>query len=139
MLCLVRYYNPFYIHFLFSYHNQYFSFSCKLYFAYEMFRQLSSMRQVCMICCQNHYYSVYVNISIIIVISVARFAANFKFYGNHLRVLLRLLSMNASCYTSKFYRVINRNNLDSSKLKAYIAKYWDGVQIWLNITLYIIE
>ena len=73
-------------------------------------RQLSSMRQVCMICCQSHYYSVYVNISIIMVISAARCAANFKFYGNHLRVLLRFLSMNASCYTSKFYRVINRNN-----------------------------
>ena len=63
----------------------------------NMCRQLSSMRQVCMICCQNHYYSVYVNISIIMVISAARCAANFKFYGNHLRVLLRFLSMNASC------------------------------------------
>ena len=86
----------------------------------NMCRQLSSMRQVCMICCQNHYYSVYVNISIIMVISAARCAANFKFYGNHLRVLLRFLSINASCYTSKLHRVINRNNQESSKLKAYL-------------------
>ena len=108
---LYIYYDPFYIYLLFPYNNQFYSFRCKLCLSYEHV-QTTFFNETGLhdLLSKSLLYSVYVNISIIMVISAARCAANFKFYGNHLRVLLRFLSMNASCYTSKFYRVINRNN-----------------------------